>query len=228
MSKDEKIKGITPELISDIYDIVEKFGIIHEGDQTIDFKSGDLGLGYELYISRSSIQENKNLIVSKNLVMSQSELIPTKDGLIAWDSTLTVEEVNNAIEKIDELAKTFGLIDKDNKRIRTEGISDKPLKREEDKYRVDEIFKVPGTVFLVPFGKETEEMLNLFDHPEKLTIVGEHPKLVGLIDDIEYVEKRRNVVMELLKEKGMSMEDVKDIPSDDILNMRKEIETRLK
>jgi len=228
MWNDEKIKGLTPELISDIYDIVEKFGIIHEDDQTIDFKSGDFNLGYELYISRSSIPENKNLIVSKNLVMSQgSEFIPTKDGLIAWDSTLTVEEVKNAIFKIDELAKTFGLIDKDNKRIRVEGISDKPLKREEDKYRVNEIFKVPGTVFLVPPGKETEDMLNLFDHPEKLTIVGDHPKLVGLTDDIKYIEKRRNVVMELLKEKGVSMEDVKDIPLDDILMMRKEIEKRL-
>ncbi len=228
MSDEEKIKGITPELISDIYDIVEKFGNIHEEEHTIDFKSGDIGLGYELYISKSTTPENRNLIVSKHLVMSYgSEFVSYENGFIIWDKTLTVEEVKNAIQKIDEFAKTVGLI-RDNKRIRVEGISDKLLKREEDKYRVDEIFKVPGTVFLVPSGKAPEDILSLFDHPEKLTIVSEYPKLVGLTDDIKYIEKRRNVVMNVLKEKGMDMEDVKDIPLDDILMMRKEIEKRLK
>lgn len=227
MSNEEKIKGITPELISDIYDVVEKFGHIHEEEHTIDFKSGDIGLEYELYISKSTTPGNRNLIVSKHLVMLYgSEFVSYEDGFIIWDKTLTVEEVKNAIQKIDEFAKTVGLI-RDNKRIRVMRMSDKTLENENDKYRVDEIFKVPGTVFLVPPGKETEDMLNLFDHPERLTIVSEYPKLIGLIDDIKYIEKRRNVVMEVLKERGMNMEDVKDIPLDDILNMRKEIEKKL-
>lgn len=225
MSNEGKIKGLTPKLLSDIYDVVEKFGTINEDDQIINFSSGDLGLDYKIYISTSTISGNKNLIISKNVVMlGGTEMIDVNGGYIAWDKTLTTEDVTNAIKKIDELATKHGLIDCDNKRKK---ICEKFVDKNNDLYRVHEIFK-QGTVFTVPSGKDPEKMLGLFDHPEKLTIVKEpFGTIIRLKDDTDYLEKRKNIVMELLKEKGVNLEDIRNLSLDDIMEMREEIDRRL-
>ena len=223
---EEKIKDLTPELLADIYDITEKFGTLNEEDQIINFSSGDLGLGYKLYISISAILGNKNLVISKNVVMlNGSKMVKLKDGYIIWDKTLTVEDVINTINKIDELAKKFGLMDHDNKRKRIGGNF---VEKNTDRYIVEDVFEKQGTVFMVPAGKDPEKMLGLFDHPEKLTIVTEpFGTTIRLKDGTEYLERRKNIAMELLKEKGISIEYVKNLTLEDILEMREEIDKRL-
>lgn len=226
MSNEEKIKDLTPELIADIYDVADKFGTLNEEDHITNFSSGDLGLGHKLYISMSTISGNKNLVISKNVVMlSGSNMVKLKDGYIVWDKTLKVEDVINTINKIDELAKKYGLIDHDNKRKRIGGNF---VEKNTERYRVNEIFGKQGTVFMVPAGKDPEKMLGLFDHPEKLTIVTESfGTTIRLKDSSEYLERRKNIAMELLKEKGISIEFVKDLTLEDILEMREEIDKRL-
>ncbi len=223
---EERIKDLTPELLADIYDITEKFGTINEEDQIINFSSGDLGLGHKLYISISSILGNKNLVISKNVVMiSGSKMVKLKDGYLVWDKTLTVEDVINTINKVNELAKKYGLMDHDNKRKR---ICGNFVEKNADLYRVDEIFQKQGTVFIVPDGKDPDKILKSFDCPEKLTIITESfGTIIRLKDSVEYLEKRKNIAMELLKEKGINIEHINHLTLEDILEMREEIDIRL-
>lgn len=207
-----KIVGITENIIDNLHDIISKFGTVDIKEHIIRFASGDVGLGYELYISTSL--DGKKMLVTKffsKISFGGLEYIRTIIGEVFWDKSLTAEESILAIKKIYE----FGGI--------TTFKDFKP-----GKYIVNDIFSSPGIVFMVPPEKNPQELLDQFDYPEKLSIV---KSPIGYViqhkDHLSYTEKRANIVMQILSEKHIDMNDVSKLSFDEVLKMREEIQKRM-
>ncbi len=105
---------------------------------------------------------------------------------------------------------------------------EKYISGKSEKYIVDNIFSKVGSVLVIPVDEDSQNILNQFDHPEKLIVsYGPYGYTIQHKDHISYLEKRVNVVSEFLKEKNITAEDVKNLSFCDILSMREEIDKRM-
>lgn len=207
-----KIEGITEKIVDNLHDIVDKFGTFDVNENITRFASGDIGLGFELYLSTSL--DGKRMLVTKfssKISLGGLEIIKTIIGDIFWDKCLTPKECNAAIKNIYEVGRMVTFKDF------------KP-----GKYVVDDIFSSPGIGFMVPPGKDPQEILNQFDQPEKLTVIKSlYGYVVQHIDHLSYTERRSKIVMQILNEKGIDLNDIGKIGFDDIIKMREEIQKRM-
>lgn len=137
----------------------------------------------------------------------------------------------------NETGKTYQVPTRDiiEKGLKWEELTKYPLSednekiKESEKYVVDNVFSKVGSVFMVPEGEDPQVLLSQFDHPEKLVIVeGPYGRSIQHRDHLPHLEKRAKIVMQMLKERNMTTNDVAKLSFDDILKMRKEIEKRMK
>lgn len=204
------IEGMDQDIITDLYNIVEKFGKIDQEDQIVRFVSGDLGLGYKLSIA-TSINGDRMLVRKLDMDTNQEmKLARTIKGDIFWDGSLIVEDIKKAVEKIYQLGDSAC----------------------EDyihgKYITDKIFSSPGTGFIVPPGKDPQNLLNRFDHPEKLIVIrGPFGYIVQRKDHLSYLKRRAEMIMQICKEQNIDLNDIGKLSFSDVLDMRREIEKRM-
>ncbi len=128
--EDPNIEGLTSELLTDLDDITRKWGIVNVPLQIVQFKSGDLGFGFELVTIAPIEPDKKGLLVLKaefsddpndNTTFADPraiKLIATSDGPIYWSKDLQTYSVEQIIASIDDRVRPHGLIDeRDGKRI---------------------------------------------------------------------------------------------------------------
>ena len=222
-----KVKGLTPSMVFDLYDIVTKFGKVVPEDQTVRYSSGNKGSDSEIFLLASIIPGNLDLLVAKSNIMDHGlEIMRTRRGVVTWDRALTIEGVKKAIIRIDTIASTKGLID-----LRT-GVR-KPISPEfsigkSGRYVVGEIFSGKGHIFVVPLGNDPEEYLRRFDHPEQLTTipVGKGIAII-LKEDLENIRERQRVFSQIIQERGLVFEDLRRLLMDDILKLRADVQRRV-
>lgn len=223
------VKGITPQILTDLKDIASKYGIIDPEDNLSILASEDMHLDSGIYVSTSTKPENKGLIVAKNKSFVPTMMIRTATAIIFWDPDLTVPEVETFVNQINGFTAKIGLYDPvTNQRF---AIPTELRLQKGPKYRVEEFFKSPGSVRIVLPGEDPQKALREFDHPELLEVSVDPFGGIAIhhMRDKEYVDKRKKVVTELLEEKGITdKSDIEKLDWKDIVKLREEIEKRLK
>lgn len=171
-----------------------------------------------------------DILVSKGLQTSGLVVFRTNKGLIYWDLTLTSHDAKAAVAIIDAKAMSHGFIDmKSGERMPFP--PEFSYKKQRGEYEVDTIFKEPGVSFLIMPGVDPQEELNQFDKPEELETYTDPlvkwPLIVAKKDQ-HYREIRRNVALQILAERSINYEQVADLSIEDIMDIRHEIEERIK
>lgn len=132
-------------------------------------------------------------------------------GLIEWDINLTIQEAVELLINIDNEAEKRGLFDPDKKQRKP---LSEPVYIPMPKLKVEEFFSEIGATYL-SIDQEPEKLLEQFDHPKELVIwhstyTGEP---VGLIHkrDVDYLEKREQIINDVLIERGLTMADLHQV-----------------
>lgn len=232
-SRPSEIKGLTPEIANDLYDIVRKFGQVSPEEQAVRFRSGNIGLGFELFITASIKPDNHNMLVRKGDTVSSANitLVQARRATIMWDRTLSVEEARRAIIRIDEEVALAGLIDPQTKK-RKPIPAEQAINRSTVLYAVDSVFTTPDAGFMVLPGQDPRRVLQQFDHPERLEIVL-NPMggvTITLKESLPRLQKRAKIVDQVLREQGIDMTNPRDIDRlslSDIAALRLEIQRRM-
>lgn len=228
-----EVRGLTPALVADTFDITRKWGQVDVDDQLIRFQSGNLGLGYELITSarmEPGSPEGLLLIVAKSAVpLGGMVFIRTDQGIVMWHRQLTSEEAQKAVSVIDQNAKKAGLISETGER---KALSPEHSVFMPEKYKTEEVFRESGSSFLVPPGEDPEKYLNRFDRPDDLTIVGMPGGGFSIIkkDQLPYLQRRAQIVHQILAERGININDpslIGKLSAAEILRLREEIQRRL-
>ncbi len=223
----EELKGLTADLLWNIWDIVTNFGTLDIPNQRVDFRH-ELKSGEKVGIS-ASIKGGPDFIIGKTPVFTGTLPIALKNGgVIMWDEQLSLTIAKILVAEVDALAWESGLINKTNgARIKTISFKKSSAKR----YRVAEVFKTRGSLMPVfPTGPSAEELINMFDEPQKLMVVNDtlfQLKSIALKADADYLERRRQIVLQLLAEQELDISDIGKIDADKIIELREEVNRRL-
>lgn len=223
----EGLEGLTPKLLWDIHDIATKLGTIDAKNQCIDF-AFKLNNGETVRIS-APLKEEARFLIGQNTVLEGMLSVALKNGnVILWERQLCLKAAKLFVAEVDAAAWEKGLINKTTgERIQTFSFHKGPVR-----YRVKEVFKHRGSTMpvLLP-GHSAKELIEMFDEPEKL-MVNKDPLLqieaICLKEDEDYLQRRREVVFQLLEEKGMRIEQVADMSVEEIIQLREEIDKKLK
>lgn len=102
---------LTPDLVINLYDIVQCWGNVKE--PFVKFNHEDDKLGFTLYITGSTLPGVKSMNIFKSIIPRHGiTLINIEgeevEGFILWDNDLTPKEAASMIEKIDEAALQRG------------------------------------------------------------------------------------------------------------------------
>jgi hypothetical protein len=204
--------GLTNELLVDLHDLVQKFGVI---DQVDKVRRIYLDEPHGIYICAPNDPSKKSMvIIGKDRRATEGSYLIRYLGAIPeilfWDRRVTVESIMSFIVAIDIIAKENELIDPvTGKRTQTNMYS------EGGKWEVDDALRESRSVMLVnPHGPSAAQIIERFDHPELLTIM--RTMLGGEVivrkESLDYHQKREQVVLQVLKEEGISL-DVKSLIS---------------
>lgn len=205
-----------------------------------DAKMSSEGVDERLLSAMDSLRrtvKEKNLTLGdfdKNDILSIKDKI--KELMRPDDEDLPgslLKEISSEIFASNKLSD-FSSLDPDNRKGKVgKGFKkDRPKGFQKDgqgeKNKVDETFKIPGTV--VPLlGRKAEDFLQKFDRPEELEVVkspmGE--EVISLKRDREHNKEREEAVNQILQEKGLTLEDVKSLPDKQILEIREETDRKL-
>jgi tetratricopeptide (TPR) repeat protein len=136
------------------------------------------------------------------------KVVRKEAGFIEWDMNLTIQEAVEFLSKIDEEAEKRGLYDPDKKQRKS---LPEPVYILMPKLKVEEVFSELGTANPL-FSQDPQELLRQFDHPEELVIrhdpyTGE-PIAIVHKRDIEYLDKREQIVNEVLLEHNITFAEL--------------------
>ncbi len=221
-----EVRGVSKELITDLDDILHKFGDVIIRDETISFGfTASNESETPLYLSGSIKPESPIFMtVHKDRLIERIAMLKTNKGIIMWDKNLEAKLVKETVAKIDAIALQAGLIDlKNGSRI------SKPKEtrfRMPGKYRAEDL--TDGKAMAVMSYQDPEELLQQFDNPELLEIRRTPEGLVSisLKEDHKRLEKRESIAREVMSELGITFENAGDLPVSEIMRIRELIQKR--
>ncbi len=109
-------EGITPELITDIRDMLEKFAPYDTRNDVISYQIDNLVPEVSLFIATLFATHDKGFMIFKNrnprdLMDIPKDTFLINGGMIQWDETLTPEQARVVFIRVDEESKKLGCID---------------------------------------------------------------------------------------------------------------------
>lgn len=222
------IENLQPELIGEVIDLAKKYGELDVKD-----KMYRLSLYHprEIHLSVSSVMTNNSLLViGEGAVANEGSHVVEYDKgsekyYAIWDNRVEIDDLLLMIYLFDEDANKKGWVGKNGERLRkVERIS-----FSEKLYTVDDVFKKQGSCQPVfSDGPSAQELLRQYDHPEKLAIIKDDFGMESIchIRDVEYMEKRRLIAMEVLKKHNIGLNDIGTLSLEQIIKLREEIERK--
>jgi hypothetical protein len=192
-----------------------------------------------LNITASTQKGNCGLLIIIGQIMEPNphivEGVTGDDGLpcsIFIDSRVTSDLLHQIIVASDTQAGANGGI-KDGKRV------DLGIVAEPPKLRVDDIFVQPGaSIPILPEPNDTKEMLMMrakqmivsFDKPNELALLDHAISGISIIrhSDLDYIKERERVVNAVLEEKCIDPNKLSELPQEAVIELRKQIDVRLK
>lgn len=231
-----ELKGLTPELVNDLSDILYKWGRIDLEEHTVRF-GHQVEPDFQILMSGPLYSDSAplNMLVYKTSIPKKGvHVIETENdqGMILWDKELTVEEAKLATVKIDATGFEAGLIDTQSGERKPTPLDAAVVKEgEKPKLKVAEFFSQRGSV-MSTFDKDPEELLREFDEPERLTVLVSPAGIMSICskEDVPYFEARERIVGEILNEMGIDMSNLEDMDKltiEKILKLREEVALRL-
>jgi hypothetical protein len=150
----------------------------------------------------------------------------TTPDIILWDMRVTAESMKRFMAGIDAIANEHGHIDPvTGERLQLNVTSCG------GKWRVEDVFKKPGSAMLVaPRGLSAEQLLLEFDHPELLmvvtTIFGDESIIKK--DSLSHHQHRVQVVRDLFQEEGIDINAARTVHPSRIMGILEKVEQRMK
>lgn len=227
----KELKNLTSQILYDLFDMAIKWGEPRE-DETVVLPALINGEGFIIM----AVPESRGLFLSKKSeILGEEMFAPDKGALIVetrqkapiiWDKRILVAEVIKRIREINEIAKEGGLINsKTGERIFWESIKNKPVK-----YKVSEVFRTPGYIFLVPpdISETPEQLLQQFDQPELLQIIEDGPlKVICLRSAKGLFNARKKVLEEIMAEREITEDDIGKMDEKELMGLKREIDERV-
>lgn len=168
-----EVRGVSKTLIADMNDIVDKWGLVGTAKQVVEFRSGDLGDGLRLMVSKSVDPTKRVLIVSPgDMALNNLVLMETNLFNIVWNSALTAKDAKEAVRRIDDKFASMGLVNlRTNERIAIP--PEQSVQTPTTVHRsVSEMFTHGGVIFITKIDGRTEkQILAEFDEPDKLEVL---------------------------------------------------------
>lgn len=224
--KNEYLPGLTPEILAEIYAIGWHYGTPDgTGLAANVFRPETLGLESTLIIKAATAPGNRSLSVGKSDNFFIHPNLKINTGIVMWDTTLTIDEANTEIARINAKAEELGLYDpKTGERI--EYHPTLPARKK----LVEEVFSYKGAGVLIPPGKDPMEVLGEFDDPELLIAkalpVGYEGFIVVRRTDSKWVDAKLRITNDVFTEKGIT--DISKITREEYEALSNEIARRLR
>jgi len=214
-------EGLTAKILWDLWDIGVKFGTI--GRKGIYFKLKENGLALEMYKFADKGGSNGFTVAKARPSLLMSEgicILKLKNGMdVMWDNGLTVQDVFEAIEEIDTLAKKKGHIEGDQRKVIDR--ADKKAGR----LSVEGIFMMErGAIMPVMPDLDTKEVLAEFDHPELLDVIEFGVlKFLCLREDKEYILSGMERRARILSDMGLTEKDIGNMSQEQIIELKRKL-----
>lgn len=224
---DGGIEGLTPNLLTDLEDIVRTYGHVDPDGELVIFGHDN---PFNTYISAGIRPESHGFFITKDR-NKEIAVITTNHGPIFWGRTLTAEEATGLVDNVNKLAKEVGLYDPETGKRKP---FPEPTILPPAKYRVDEIFETAGSVYLLMPTQNPEKELQKFDRPEELVVEVDELGFGRIYkkSSVDHLEKRKRIVEGILLERGLDTSDLlkamEGLSIKDVLEIRAEIERRMR
>lgn len=225
----EELQRVDAALLAELYDLARKFGQEDAIGKVIRIKEEPPNTAKEIAVCVAADPENSTMLLfGPGGAMHQGAFtIELPSGLVIWDKRLSIADLRQFIDAIDNFASNDGWVDKDTgERIRIPVPPSEPAPLE-----VDVVFAKPGTTMPVFTGGPDAETLRLqFDRPEEVAIITD--PLGGSIlchkRDLPYLRERQRVALKVLGRHNLKLpDDIGELSLEKVIQLRKEIEKEL-
>lgn len=218
----EELVGLTPELLANLHDCVSKFG---GADHEEQMRRIALNEPNEIYVGISMRPGNNGIsIIGPGAMSSEgSHMFPLPDGIVLWDTRVTVADIQRFIARIDAVMAERGAVDKETGERRKVETDAPPAQ-----WQVDRIFVEPGMVMAVLPGMDPEAMRQQFDRPDEVAINADPFAGTTVLchkRDLPLLAERSRVTISVLRRHGITApEQVQSLPFQRVLEIRREID----
>ena len=216
-----ELPGLNPELLANLNDLVRKFGI----DDPMGVRRISSKFPSDIGVTVSS-EENiaSTLVFGEGGQMTEGCFsLKLQDGFVLWDKLVSSNDIKELIRVWDGAMKARGGIDSDTgERLRRPYRKGPPEKRS-----VEQTFSKPGAVMMVTLPyPNAEALISEFDHPEELVTISSPLGGMNICrkSDLPILQRRREVVIEILAIEGISESDIAKLSLDEVLALRKKID----
>lgn len=133
-----------------------------------------------------------------------------EEGMFIIDKGITPQDLAETVDEINKKAREKGLFYNSSQTTR------KPLPEtnyiQPEKFKVEEVFSVKGSLFPVFSPQNYEEIIDMFDKPDEIiTVINPYSgQIMGLghVKDKEYFERRTELVNNILLEYGLTLDEL--------------------